>query len=163
MAVWYMADDQHRWMRNKVFPIRGRRRPCLGVCSPALPGTWRPTVRQGRQGCGSRQHSRGRGQGQGRGRERGFCGADTAAIVQGRIRQRHHLPDAGSHGPGPAPVGGMACQPSRLWPGGHLARPQRGARGRMVKRPPRGVSCEYCFCGRWWWLWQWCVKVSFLS
>jgi hypothetical protein len=54
-------------------------------------------------------------------------------FVQGRICQRCHLPDAGSHGPGPAPVGGVARQSSRLWPGGHLARPQRGARGRMVK------------------------------
>ncbi len=57
----------------------------------------------------------------------------------------------------------VARQSSRLWPGGHLARPQHGARGRMVKRPPRGVGCVYCFCGRWWWLWRWCVMVSFLS
>ncbi len=89
----------------------------------------------------------------------GGGGGGTGFAAPGRIRQRHHLPNAGSHGPGPAPVGGVAHQSSRLWPGGHLARPQRGARGRMEKRPPRGVGCVYCFCGRWWWLWRWCVKV----
>jgi hypothetical protein len=61
--------------------------------------------------------------------------------VPGRIRQRHRQPDAGSHGPGPAPVRGMArqppaprgrdkgcrCQPaaagpsSQLWPGGGIS------------------------------------------
>jgi hypothetical protein len=48
----------------------------------------------------------------------------------------------------------------RSWPGGHLARPWRGAGGGMVQRPPRGVGCVYCYCGRWLWLWRWCVKVS---
>jgi hypothetical protein len=42
----------------------------------------------------------------GGGRDAGF-----AAIVPGRMRQFHRRPDAESHGPGPAPVGGMARQP----------------------------------------------------
>ncbi len=36
--------------------------------------------------------------------------------------------------------------------GGHLARPRRGAGGRMIT----GVGC--CGCGRWSWLWRWCVE-----
>jgi hypothetical protein len=79
----------------------------------------------------------------------------AAAIVPGRIRQCHRRPDAGSHGLGPAPVGGMARQPpaprgrdkgchcrpaaagplSRLWPGGASCKAtawRRGARGMLT-------------------------------
>jgi hypothetical protein len=62
-----MADDQRRWMWGEVFPIQGHRRPHLGARSPVPPGTWRPTVRWGRQGGGAGQRSWGRGWGQGRG------------------------------------------------------------------------------------------------
>ncbi len=43
--------------------IRGHHRPCPGVCLPASPGTWQPTVRWGCQGGGAGQRSWGRGQG----------------------------------------------------------------------------------------------------
>ena len=77
-------------------------------------------------------------------------GAAAADIVPGGIRQRHRRPNAGSHGPGPAPVRGMAWKTPaargrdkgcRRRPaahrrgrgrGEHLARPWRGAGGRVV-------------------------------
>jgi hypothetical protein len=57
MAVCYVADDQCRRMQGKVFPIRGRCCPRPGARLPAPPGTWRPTVRWGCQGGGTRQWS----------------------------------------------------------------------------------------------------------
>jgi hypothetical protein len=119
-------------MRGKVFPVRGCRHP--GAHSPAPPGTWRPTVRWGCQGGGAGQRSWGQGQGH------RFCSAAATVIVPGGIHQRHCRPEAGSHGPGPAPVGGVARQPpaprgrdkgchrrptaagpsSRSWPGGGI-------------------------------------------
>jgi hypothetical protein len=108
-----------------VVPVRGHAcwrhpgpggPPCSGIARGAAPGS----------GVG------------GRGGGAVFCGMATAAIMPGRIRQHHRRPDAGSHGPGPAPVGGVAwqmpapcgrdkgccCQPAaagsslRSWPGG---------------------------------------------
>jgi hypothetical protein len=38
----------------------------------------------------------------------GFHGVAAAAVVPGGMRPPHRQPDAGSHGPGPAPVQGMA-------------------------------------------------------
>jgi hypothetical protein len=91
-----------------------------------------------------------------------FCGTAAATLVPGGIRPRHRRLDAGSHGPGPVLVGGVAQKPPA--PHGHdgqavvasvplqahhrscgwrehLARPQCGARGRMmVSQPPRGVD-----------------------
>ncbi len=58
-----MADDQRRQVWGKGFTIRGHRHPCSGACLPALPGIWRPTVRWGHQGGGARQRSWGRGRG----------------------------------------------------------------------------------------------------
>jgi hypothetical protein len=94
-----MADDQRHQMRDA-----GRRCPCLGAHSPALPGTWQLTVQWVRQGGGAGQRSRGWGW------EHGFCGAAAAAIVPGGIHQRHRRPDARRHGPGPALVRSMAWQ-----------------------------------------------------
>jgi hypothetical protein len=148
-----MANDQRCQMWGKVFSVQGRHCPHPVACSPAPPGTWRPTVQWGRQGDGAGQRSRVRGQGH------GVCGAATAAIEPGGKRQHHRRLDTRSHGPGPALVGGMAWQlPAprgrdkgcHCWPattahhcthgqGGHLARPRHGARGRMVQRPSRGV------------------------
>ncbi len=105
MLVCYVANDQHHWMQGKVSPIRGRRHPHPGAHLPVPPGTWRPTVRWGPQGGSSGQRSWGRGRG------RGFHGAAAATIVPGGIGQRHHQPDAGRHGPAPAPVRSMAWQP----------------------------------------------------
>ncbi len=58
-----MADDQCLRMRGEVFPIRGRPCPRPGARLPAPPGTWRPTVRWGCQRGGVRQQSRGQGWG----------------------------------------------------------------------------------------------------
>ncbi len=60
-----MANDQRRWMRGKVFPIRGRHRPLPGARLPVPPGTWRPTVRWGRQGGGTGSGVGGGGEGAG--------------------------------------------------------------------------------------------------
>jgi hypothetical protein len=81
-----MANDQRRWMRGKVFPIQGCCCPRPGVHLPALPGTWRPTVRWDCQGGGAGQRS------QGRGRGRGFtawspppsCLVEYASVTAGR-------------------------------------------------------------------------------
>ncbi len=158
-----MANDQHHRMQGEVFPVRGRRRPRPGACSPVPLRTWWPTVRWGSQGGGAGQKSWGRGRG------RGFCSAAAAAIVPGGIRQRHRQPDAGSHKPGPVPVRSMAQQPPP--PCGH----DKGCccrRGSIiavvamgsillghglvpgVQQLPRGVGCVCCGRGRWLWLWQ---------
>jgi hypothetical protein len=108
-AAWPMINTTG--CGAKSYPSGGAVIPIRGACLPALPGTWRPTVQWGCQGGGTKQQSWGRGQG------RGFHGAATTAIVLGRIRQRHRQPDSGSHGPGPAPVRGMAWQPAA--PHGH--------------------------------------------
>jgi hypothetical protein len=141
-----MADDQHRWMWGKVFPIRGRRDPHPGACLPAPPGTWRPTVRWGRQGGGARQRSRGRGWG------RGFaarppppsCMAKYASITAGRTPgvtdQDLHWSEAwlGKRrrlaGVIKAVVPGPLLKAHRrgLGRGEHLARPWHGARGHVV-------------------------------
>jgi hypothetical protein len=99
-----MADNQRRRMRGKVFPIQGCRRPRRGARLPAPPKTWRPTMRWVHQGGSARQQS------QGRGRGRGFCDAAANAIMPGRIHQHHRRPDAGRHGPGPAPVSVLGHQ-----------------------------------------------------
>ncbi len=157
-ATWLMINTAR--CRTKSSLSRGAVIPVWGCAHWRRPGPGGPLCGEVARGAAPGSVVGGGGGGGGAGR---FRGAAATAIVPGRIRQRHHLPDAGSHGPGPAPFGGVARQSSRLWPGGHLARPQRDARGCMVKRLPRGVGCVYCFCGRWWWLWRWCVKVSFLS
>jgi hypothetical protein len=130
-----VADDQRRQMRGKVSPVRGRRRPCLGVHLPAPPGTWQPTMRWGCLGGSTRQRSWGQGWG------RRFCGVAAAAIMPGGIRQRHRRPDSGRHGPGPAPVRGMARQPPA--PRGHDkgCHPQPAAAGLLSQLWPGGASC----------------------
>ena len=152
-----MADDQCRQMRGEVFPIRGRRRPRLGAHLPAPPGTWRPTVRWGRQGGGARQWS------QGRGRGRGFtarppppsCLAEYASVTAGRtpgvtdqdlrrseawLGKRRRL--AGVIRVVVAGLLPKAHRCGRGW-GEHLARPWREAGGRMVGwmmgTPPPGA------------------------
>jgi hypothetical protein len=89
----------------------------------------------------------------GGGRGHGFFGMAATTVMLGGIRLHHCRLDAGSHRPGPAPVGGMAQQPPAPrgcvgqavivgtlpqarhrgcgW-GEHLARPRCGARGCMV-------------------------------
>jgi hypothetical protein len=162
-----MADDQHRRMRGKVFPIRGHRRPRLGACSPAPPGTWRPTVQWSRQGGGAGKRSRGRGAARGFAARppRPSCLAEYTSITAGRtlgvtdqdlrqseawLRQRRRLagviravfasppPQAHRHGRGL---------------GEHLARPRRGAGGRFLCRPPQGVdesrTNNWPGCGLW--------------
>jgi hypothetical protein len=141
-----MADDQHRRMRGEVFPIRGRRRPRLGACLLALPGTWRPTVQWGCQGGGAGQWSWGWGQ------ERGFaarppppsCLAEYASITAGRMsgvtdqdlrwsearlgNRRRLAGVIRAVLAGPLP---KAHRRGCGW-GEHLARPWRGAGGCMV-------------------------------
>ncbi len=87
-----------------IILVQGCHCPRPRACLPALPGTLQPTVRCGRQGGSANQRSRGQGCGC------RFCGAAAAAIVPGRICQRHCQPDARSHVPGPAPVGGVDRQ-----------------------------------------------------
>jgi hypothetical protein len=109
-----------------------------------------------------------------RGRRRHCAGAEYASVTAGRMPGvtdqdlRRSEAWLGNHrrlaGVIRAVVASPPLQghPRGRGRGGHLARPRRGAEGRMVQRPPRGVGCVYCYyCGRWWlWLWQWCVKVS---
>jgi hypothetical protein len=141
-----MADDQRHRMRGEVFSIRGRRRPRLGARSPAPPRTWRPTVRWGRQGGGAGQRSRGWGRG------RGFaarppppsCLAEYASVTAGRtpgvtdqdvrrseawLGKRRRLA-----GVIRAVVAGPPPKAHRRGRGRgeHLARPWRGAGGRVV-------------------------------
>jgi hypothetical protein len=131
-AVCYMVNDLCHRMWGKVVPVQGRRRPRPGACLPAPPGTRRPNVRWGHHGGGAGHRSWGMGAGT------RVCGAAAAAIVPGKIRKHYRQPDAGSYGPGPVPVRGMArqlpvphkrdkgccCQPTAagqllwLWPGG---------------------------------------------
>jgi hypothetical protein len=146
MAVCYMADDQCRRMRGEVFPIRGRRLPRPGARLPAPPRTWQPTVRWGRQEGDAGQRSWGRGQG------RGFaarplptlCLAEYASITAGqtpgvmeqdlrrseawlgKCRQLAGVIRAVVAGPPPKAHRRSCGQ------GEHLARPWRGAGGRVV-------------------------------
>jgi hypothetical protein len=119
-------DDRHCRMRDKVFPIRGRQRPHPGARSPAPPGTWRPTVLWGHQGGSAGKWSRGQGRGH------VFQGAAAIAVVPGRICQRHRRLNAGSRGPGPAPVRGVDRQPPL--PCGHDG-------WAVVAGPPPQASC----------------------
>jgi hypothetical protein len=121
---------------TKSSPSGGAVVPVWGCAHLNRQGPGGPLCGEVARGAAPGSVVRGGGRGGGGVRGRGFCGAAATAIVPGRLRQRHHLPHAGSHGPGPALVGGVARQSSWLWPGGHLARPQPGARGCMVKRPP---------------------------
>jgi hypothetical protein len=141
-----MANDQHRRMQGKVFPILGRHRPHLGACLPAPPRTWRPTVRWGRQGGSAGQRSRGRGRG------RGFaarlppplCLAEYASVTTGRMPgvtdQDLHRSEAwlGKRRPLAgvirAVVAGLPPKAHRrgCGRGEHLARPWRGPEGRVV-------------------------------
>jgi hypothetical protein len=141
-----MADDQRRRMRGEVFPIRGRRCPRPGARSPAPPRIWGPTVRWGGQGGGAGHQSRGRGRGH------GFaawppptsCLAEYASVTARRmpgvtdqdLRRSEAL--LGKHRrladviravvAGPPPKA-RRCSRGR---GEHLARPWRGAGGRVV-------------------------------
>jgi hypothetical protein len=117
---------------------------------------------------GSRRGRLSQGRGRGRGQGRGFCSVAATAIVPGGIRQRHHRPDTGSHGPGPVLVRGMAWQLpaprgrdkgcrrrpaatgplSRLWPEGAsrwATAWRRGARGTTTAS--QGVGCVCCDVG----------------
>ncbi len=140
-----MADDQRRRMRGEVFPIRGRRCPRPGARSPAPPGTRRPTVRWGRQGGGAGQRSRGRGRG------RGFaarppppsCLAEYASVTAGRtpgVTDQHLRRSEAWLGKRRrlagvirAVVAGPPPKTHRRGRGRreHLARPWRGAGGRI--------------------------------
>ncbi len=115
-------------MRGKVFPVKGRHHPHPGARLPAPPGTWRPTVWWDCQGGSAGQQSWRRG------RRHGFC-----AILLGGKRQRHRRPDAGSHGPGPALVGGMVWKlpaPRRRDKGCHC---QPAAAGPLLQSWQGGV------------------------
>jgi hypothetical protein len=118
-----------------VVPVQRCHCPRPRVCSPAPPRTLQPTVRWGRQGGVANQRSRGRGCGC------GFHGAAAAAIVPGRICQRHCRPDARSHVPGPASVGGMDWQPPVPCrrDKGCCCRPT--ATGPLLRSWPGGASC----------------------
>ncbi len=161
-AVCYMANDQRRRMRGKVFPVRGCHRPCPGARLPGPPGTWRPTVQWGCQGGGAVQQSWGQGQG------RGFCGAADAAIVSGRIRQCQCQPEPGGTdqhlcwseawlsncrrlvGVIRAVIAGLPPQAHCCgcgW-GEHLARPPRGAGGRVVRQLHQ-ILAGVVGCGEW--------------
>ena len=141
-----MADDQRHRMRGEVFPIRGRRRLRPGARSPAPPGIWRPTVRWGHQGGGVGQRSRGRGRG------RGFaarppppsCLAEYASVTAGRTPgvtdQDLHRSEAWL-GKCRRPAGVIMAVVTGPLPkahrhscgrGEHIARPWRGAGGRVV-------------------------------
>ncbi len=121
--------------RGAVVPVRGRRRPHLGVRLPAPPRTWRPTVRWGCQGGGGGQRSWGQGRGH------GFRGAAAAAIVPGGICQHHCQQDTRSHGSGPAPVGGVAQQPPAPCRHDKGCRRQPAAAGSSSRLWPEGASC----------------------
>ncbi len=95
--------EQHRQMRGTIIPIRG----CAHLRHPGLDNPLSSEVAGGGGQCWVAELGAGLGA---RGGRR-FCSAAAAAVVPGRIRPRHCRPDAGHHGPGPAPVGGRVWQP----------------------------------------------------
>jgi hypothetical protein len=88
-------------MWGTIIPVRGR------ACQHR-PGPGNPPRGEVAGGSGAGWQS----WGQGRGRR--FCGAAAAAVMPGGIRLCHCQPDARSHRPGPAPVGGMVSNLQRL-------------------------------------------------
>ncbi len=83
-ATWPMSNAAGCGA-NKSSPSRGAVVPD-GARSPAPPGTWRPTVRWGRQGGGAGQRSRGRGRGNGFAARppQPSCPAEYASVTAGR-------------------------------------------------------------------------------
>ncbi len=135
-AAWQMINAAGCGAKSSpsggaVVPVRGR----APLCRPGPGGPLGGEFARGR----------GRAAESGGGGGRGFRGAAAAAIVPGGIHQRHRRPDARKHGPGSAPVRGMAwqmpapcgcdkgcrCRPAAAGPsscrGELLARPRRGA------------------------------------
>ncbi len=113
---------------NAVVHVRGRAcrcrpgpggSPCSGVAKGVTPGS----------GVG----------GGGGGLRRG--GAAAAAIVLGKICQRHCRPDAGSHGPGPAPVRDMAWQTPAPRGRDKGCRCRPAVKGPSLRSLPGGASC----------------------
>ncbi len=145
-----MANDQRHWMRGKVFPVRGRRHPRPGARSLAPPGTWRPTVQWGCQG-GRARHWSGGQDGVADFSEQPpqpLCRVEYASVIVGRMPAvldqdlRRSEAWLGNHrgllGAIRAVVASPPPQAHRCshGRGEHLARPRRGARGRVLCRPP---------------------------
>jgi hypothetical protein len=149
-----MADDQRHRMQGEVIPVQGHRRPRPGARLPAPPGTWRPTVRLGYQGAAPGIGVGGGGGGAGFAARPlpPLCWVEYASNTAGQTlgvtdqdlrRSEEWL---GNHRCLTGVIRAVVASPlpqahhcGRGW-GEHLARPWRGAGGRVLCRPPRGVD-----------------------
>jgi hypothetical protein len=132
-----MADDQRHRIGGGSLPHTGAPSSPSGG---ALAGAARDLVAHRAVGL-PRGRCRAAESGAGAGAGVRVRGAAATDIVPGGIRQHHRRPDAGSHGPGPAPVRGMTRQtpaPRGRDKGCHC-RPT--AEGPSLWSWPGGASC----------------------